>query len=208
MKRLFAGLVILLSVSWVWADESEEATERLISLLEQSDHMVANFEQKTYKELAATPVISTGTLKISKPLKFHWSVNTPFEQAVISDGETLWVFDPDLEQATYQAISEDLQQSPAMILAQPRLSLTGQYQVFEVISDELTAYKLYPNDEDSLFSELVLIFSGSTISEIRILDSFGQETVILFTNVTVPDSIPVSVFEFIPPPGTDLFEQM
>jgi outer membrane lipoprotein carrier protein len=207
MKRLFIILVAL-SVSWVWSDESAEATERLITLLERSDHMVADFEQKTYKELAAEPVVSTGTLKLSKPLRFHWSVSKPFEQDVISDGETLWVFDPDLEQATYQPISQDLQQSPAMILAQPRVSLTGRYQVFEVTADELTAYKLYPNDEDSIFSELVLIFSDTSITEIRILDSFGQETVIVFSNVTVPETIPASVFEFVPPPGTDLFEQI
>jgi outer membrane lipoprotein carrier protein len=208
MKNLVFGLIILLSFQSALADETAVARERLITLLEQSDNLVADFEQKTFKELAANPEISIGLLKIAKPLKFNWYVKSPFEQQVISDGETLWVYDPDLEQATYQPISNNLQHSPAMILAQPRESLTGHYGVFEANVDELTIFKLYPVDPDSVFSELALIFEGDLISEIRILDSLAQETVISFSNISNSQPIPDETFDFNPPAGTDLFEQM
>lgn len=208
MKHLIITILVCCLSAVSFATDAETARENLILLLEASDQFSADFEQSTYKELSAKPDLSKGSLKVSKPLKFRWSVELPFEQEVISNGETLWVFDPDLEQATYQPISNDLQHSPAMILAQPRETLTGQYEVFEVKTDEYIAYKLYPAQEDSIFSELVIIFANNNISEIRILDSLGQETLIVFTNVVTNQSIADSEFEFSPPPGTDLFEQM
>ena len=206
MKKLFVCVTLAMLGAMAVADDSER--ERLINILESSDNLVANFEQKTFKEASAHVDVSSGTLSVSKPLKFNWTVTKPFEQQVISDGETLWVFDPDLEQATYQPISTDLQQSPAMILVQPRQSLTNNYQVFEVKNPDMLAYKLYPVDENAVFNELMLVFVNGTISEIRIYDSLGQETVISFSNVKVGQNIADTTFEFTPPAGTDLFPQM
>ena len=206
MNKLLLWIMLIVVSQVSFAEEAER--ERLIRILESADNLVANFEQKTFKESSTKVDVSSGTLKLSKPLKFNWSVNKPFEQQVISDGETLWVFDPDLEQATYQPVSEDLQQSPAMILVQPREALTGKYQVIEVSNSDLLAYKLYPLADDAVFNELMLIFKSGVISEIRIYDSLSQETLINFSDVQVGQVITPETFEFTPPPGTDLFPQM
>ena len=206
MRKLLVCTLLAMASQLSLADDAER--ERLINLLESSDNLIAHFEQKTFKEASINVDTSYGTLHVSKPLKFNWSVTKPYEQQVISDGETLWVFDPDLEQATYQPILQDLQQSPAMILVQPRQALTDKYQVIEVDSPEFLSYKLYPLADDTVFNELMLIFKNGNISEIRIYDSLNQETVIHFSDVKVGQTIAAETYEFSPPPGTDLFPQM
>lgn len=198
-------LMTLLSVN-VFADEA--AKQRLISRLETYSTLTADFEQRTYQEDQRSGDVSVGKLSVAKPLKFSWLVNEPFEQQVISDGETIWVFDPDLEQATYQAVDESLTQSPAMILAQPRTALENQYDVTEAGNDSLTVYRLYPKQEESVFVELLMIFENDVINELRIKDTLAQETVISLSNVIENRSIDASTFIFEAPPGTDLFEQM
>lgn len=209
MKKLLRivilnGLMLLMASSFA----DEQAKETLIERLEAPATLAADFEQITYKDGRKGVDKASGILRIAKPLQFAWYVTYPYDQQVISDGETLWVYDPDLEQATYQSLSNTIQQSPAMILAQPRRVLGNSYTVVQQDSDTLASYRLFPTNEDAMFTELTMAFLNNVISEIRLIDNLSQETVIHLTNVIVNGNIDPSYFEFNPPPGTDLFEQM
>lgn len=190
----------------LWADDS--AREGLIERLEATESLEANFEQTTYAEGQMRGERSSGRMLVSRPLKFAWLVEEPYEQQVISDGQTLWVYEPDLLQATYQPVSDQIQQSPAMILAQPRQALNQQYDVVEASDKELTAYRLYPYDDNALFSDMTLLFENGVISEIRLTDNLGQDTRISLSDVRVGEALDPGLFDFEPPPGTDVFEQM
>lgn len=205
MRLLSFLFVFCAMISPAMADEV--AKLELIERLEAYKTISASFEQRTYKDNSIAVDVSEGQFQITKPMKFNWQVVTPFEQQVISDGETLWVYDPDLEQATYQAISDNIDQSPAMILAQPRRALADFYDVRLAANEELTIYRLMPRDTESVFDELRLIFTNNSIDEIRIKDSLGQETVLRLSDVEYDLVIDDAAFEFTPPPGTDLFEQ-
>ena len=184
-NNLLTQLLLTSQILWlgtnVWADDA--ARQQLIERLEAPTTLSANFEQRTFSESQNSVTLSTGLMRIAKPMRFAWQVFEPFEQQVISDGETLWVFDPDLEQATYQPVGSSVQQSPAMILSQPRQVLTQQYDVLEASTDALVVYRLFPLDTNSVFSELTLTFKQNLIAEIRILDSLGQQTLINLTDV-------------------------
>lgn len=205
---MFRVCLLIVSLALGVSHADQESKDALVQLLEQSDHFQADFVQRTYKPDTPSADESKGKLWVSRPLKFRWSVVEPFEQHVISDGETLWVHDPDLEQATYQPVSDNISQSPAMILAQPGEALSGPYEVIQAKSDELTAFKLYPASEESLFESISLIFINDQLDEFRLQDSLGQETVIQFSNVSVDAPSQENPYEFVAPPGTDLFPQM
>ncbi|TCS42486.1 outer membrane lipoprotein chaperone LolA [Reinekea marinisedimentorum] len=206
MKQLLVSLLFVCTALPAFADEA--AKQQLIESLEKFTTVKARFEQKTYSESSASPDVVEGTLKIEKPLKFAWVVTAPYEQQVISDGETLWVYDPDLEQATYQPVNEQVQHSPAMILSQPRLTLGSEYQVISASVENSEVYRLFPLNDQSVFSDMEMTLSNGTIENIVVNDSLGQRTVISFEGFIANESIDASVFEFNPPPGTDLFEQM
>lgn len=205
MKVVLALFLATISLSAL-ADQA--ARDRLIERLEATSNLSAQFEQETYAEGELRGERSSGLMQIARPLKFVWQVSEPYEQSVISDGETLWVYDPDLAQATYQPVADQIRQSPAMILTQPRSTLSSSYEVTEAANDELTSYRLYPTDEDAVFSELTLVFIDGVISQLRLTDNLGQDTRIRFTDVRTGVNFPASTFEFEPPAGTDVFEQM
>lgn len=206
LKTLATVLGALLIVTPGWADE--RAQEALIERLEATETLQANFEQTTYAEGQMRGERSTGRMIVSRPLKFAWLVDEPFEQQVVSDGQTLWVYEPDLMQATYQPVTDQIQQSPAMILAQPRQALGQRYDVVEASDKELTAYRLYPHDTNAMFTDMTLLFESGVISEIRLTDNLGQDTRISLTEVRVGETLDPGLFDFEPPPGTDVFEQM
>lgn len=207
MFNKFPIIILALLLSSAAMAESD-AREALIQLLESVDTLSADFEQKTYQQTSPDADVSQGSFYLSKPNRFNWQVIKPYEQRVIADGELLWVFDPDLEQATYQPLDENMSQSPAMILTQPRATLTDAYEVARGKTDEALVFRLTPTDEQAVFSELMMHFVDNKISELRILDSLGQETFVEFKNVQVNILLDSALFEFTPPPGTDLFEQM
>lgn len=201
-------LTLGLAATTLVAQADEAARASLIERLEATATLVADFRQETYGEGELRGDSAKGSMYIERPLKFAWLVEEPYEQQVISDGEMLWVYDPDLEQATYQPVENQVLQSPAMILAQPKETLTESYEVVMAGSENLTSYRLYPTDPDAVFSDMTLLFEHGQISEIRLTDNLGQDTRITLSDVKTGEPIDPARFEFEPPPGTDVFQQM
>lgn len=190
------------------AHADEAAKESLIERLEQTATLTADFRQETYGDGELRGDQASGRMYIERPLKFAWIVEQPYEQKVISDGDMLWIYDPDLDQATYQPVREQILQSPAMILAQPKTALAQSYEVTRATNDDLTAYRLFPTHPDAVFSDMTLLFEDGVIQEIRLSDNLGQDTRITLSNVKTGVDIDASRFKFEPPPGTDVFQQM
>lgn len=212
MLRFFARSGVAMMLSWAaiapLANADEAARQRLIDLLESTETLQAEFRQETYADGELRGDQAEGIMKIARRLKFVWEVTAPYEQSVISDGKTLWVHDPDLLQATYQPVTDQLQQSPAMILSQPESTLRTSYDVTEAANESLTAYRLYPLDENAVFEDMTLLFENGRISELRLSDNLGQDTRITFNNVETNLTLDAADFEFTPPEGTDVFQQM
>ncbi len=212
LKTLFfnPAMVFTLAMAGVLsqAQADDAARDRLIDRLESTATLTADFKQQTYGESDFSGESSTGHMKVARPLKFAWLVSQPYEQQVISDGETLWVYDPDLEQATHQPVGDQILRSPAMILAQPESTLSSDYEVMEAGNGDLTVYRLFPTGDNAVFEEMALLFEDGLIQEINLKDSLGQKTRITFSNVQTGVGIDPAEFEFTPPPGTDVFQQM
>ncbi|MEY4584987.1 MAG: hypothetical protein RJB10_1484, partial [Pseudomonadota bacterium] len=51
---------------------------------------------------------SSGTFEFSRPNKFKFLYKKPFEQTIVADGTTLWLFDVDLNQVTARKQSQAL----------------------------------------------------------------------------------------------------
>lgn len=206
MKKFIISVFILFSMSAIYADEL--AKNRLIDLLENSDTMVASFEQSTFGADESLSSLTTGKLYISSDLRFAWLIEEPYIQEMISDGSILWVYEPDLEQATYQSIEQTLRQSPAMLLVQPRIALSQGYDVTMAESGSLTTFTLYPDGEDTVFEQLTMSFVDNRIDRLEFRDNLGQRTVVDLSDIEVNVQIDDNRFEFVPPPGVDVFEQL
>lgn len=60
--------------------------------------------------------MSSGSFEFQRPGKFRFNYTKPFEQLIVADGKTLWLYDADLNQVTERAQAQVLGSTPAAIL--------------------------------------------------------------------------------------------
>ena len=60
---------------------------------------------------------SSGTFEFSRPHRFKFIYSKPFEQSIVADGQTLWLYDADLNQVTARKQSQVLGSTPAALIA-------------------------------------------------------------------------------------------
>ncbi|WP_296060291.1 outer membrane lipoprotein chaperone LolA [uncultured Amphritea sp.] len=206
LKKIAVVALLGCSLSFsAMADIQENAGNRLNSLLAKFDSFSADFDQVSGSEDTRRMENSRGTLLLAKPNKFRWVAKEPFAQKLISDGDTLWIYDPDLEQATRRKVAESDTGVPALILNGQIEQLQAQYRIRllqEKGSNQL--FELLPIHDAEVFTRIRLLFTEGLIKELQMEDSLGQKTSILFNNQKLNPDFSAESFMFVPPEGTDV----
>jgi len=91
--------------------------EKLKAFAAQTQSARASFSQMVRDKGGATVQSATGKLLFSRPGKFRWEYEKPYQQTIVGDGEKLWVYDKDLNQVTVKKLGGALGSSPAALLA-------------------------------------------------------------------------------------------
>ncbi|MHA3053994.1 outer membrane lipoprotein chaperone LolA [Acinetobacter sp. ANC 4633] len=200
------------------AASEQQATQNLVRQLTGLHSLSASFEQTTKsngkktvqkKGLTAQHLNQTfrGTMKVARPGKFFWETTAPSKQTIVTTGKTVWIYDPDLQQAVRQSLSDQVANTPALLLSGNTSQIMQSYRVSQPDHSK-TYYILTPKAKDSAFLNLSISFSANGTPAFMILnDSLGQTTTIRFTNAAKNVSIPASIFNFTPPKGTDIIDQ-
>ena len=64
-----------------------------------------------------------------------------------------------------------------------------------------------PRQKDGAFQSMRIGFRGKELAAVEILDSFGQRSVLQFSQYAANVALPEQSFRFVPPPGADVIEQ-
>ncbi len=185
------------------ADPVDDLKQRLAPLTTLS----ARFAQTVYAADGYAAQTTSGAMTLARPGKVRWISSPPFEQWVIADGETLWVYDPDLAQVSIRPFLGDIGNTPAALFIGGVADLERQFSVVREISGATTRYTLKPLAADSRFTELTLSFSGATPTAMILRDTLGQRTEMTFTAVKVNAPVDPTQFHFDPPAGTDVLRE-
>ncbi len=183
-----------------------EPVDELAGLLSGVQTFQAQFVQFIADKTGAIQQTS-GTLKARKPGYFYWHTDPPLEQVVVSDGEKVSVFDPDLEQVTIQKMDEEKRQSPAMLLSGDVAKIKATYQVTSESMEGVRVFSLVPLSKESLFDRLQMKFVQGTLVEMRLRDGLGQKTTLSFLNVEMNPSLSDADFELQLPDGVDIIAE-
>lgn len=208
MIRYFTLLLALVS----FTASANDAAKRLSEKFNTHQRFTALFQQYTLGEGSAREELSNGQLWIEHPNKLRWETQLPFPQIIVGDGENLWIYDPDLEQATRRSLDEDTAFTPASVIGATESELQARFIISEIDAGTAGAssdalFELRPKVIDNAeFERLRLLFNSRGLSEILIEDGLGQRSLIMLSDVKFPSQIPSSRFTFVPPPGTDLIE--
>jgi outer membrane lipoprotein carrier protein len=122
-------------------------------------------------------------------------------QQVISDGITLWLYDPDLEQVIIQPFDTNIESTPAMLFSGDLDRLDSTYFILES-SDGV--FGLTPEEGGSLFSSLQITFANRVPTAMALTDNLGQVTRITLSEVVYNPAIPAELFVFEIPDGIDV----
>jgi len=219
MSAAMFAPVISTTVFAATAASEQQATTNLVRQLSGVKSFTADFEQTTKattsgkvaqkKGLSAQHMNQTfkGVMKVERPGKFYWQTTTPAKQTIVTSGKTVWIYDPDLQQAVRQSLDEQVANTPALLLSGNTQEIQKAYRITQPDAAK-TYYTLYPKQKDGAFQSLTISFGAKNAPTLMILqDSLGQTTTVRFNNVQVNASIPTSTFNFVPPKGTDIIDQ-
>ena len=153
---------------------------------------------------------SSGTFEFFRPSRFRFVYRKPFEQTIVADGKTLWLYDVDLNQVTARKQSAVLASSPAALIASaPDLkALQADFNLSAAPDkDGLEWVLASPKAKDGLLQSVRVGFKGADLSVLEMVDSFGQRSVMTFTDLRINAPLDAATFQFKPPAGADLIQQ-
>ena len=198
-------LLILLTVSsQLQASDREENPEdiRLLrSLLEPIASLSAQFKQQVTDSSGFILDSAEGLFQVAQPARLHWHITAPLEQQIITDGNLLWLYDPDLEQVVIQPFDRDIGATPAILFSGDLDQLDSAYFIQRQAEG---LYSLQPEQAGSLFSLLEISFDGAEPSSLAITDNLGNVTRINFFRLKINPKIEPDQFIFAIPPGIDV----
>jgi len=214
MKK-FVGMVLSVAamafVSSSWADSAAEqqSATQLRALLDKTTTLQGGFEQSLFDNQGALLEKSSGDFVLKRPGKFYWNTTEPYEQILISDQTTIWLYDPDLEQVTVRSFNDDLQQTPALLLSENVDNLREHFAISRSTSGNTgESFVLTPKKQEGLFQTLTLVFAGKAgqqqLSEFHIKDNLGQLTRFSFSKAVANQPVSDAQFQFTPPDGVDV----
>ncbi len=157
---------------------------------------------------------SSGTFEFLRPNRFKFLYKKPFEQAIVSDGQTLWLHDVDLNQVTARKLAQVLNGTPAAVIA-AAADLNGLQADFTMTAlpekAGLQWVQAVPKTKDGQLQNITVALkttsNGSELAALEILDSFGQRSVMTFSQFEVNPSLSATSFQFKPPAGADVSRQ-
>lgn len=154
---------------------------------------------------------SSGVLEFQRPGRFRFVYQKPFEQTLVADGQTLWLYDPDLRQVTARAQGQALASTPlALVTTATQLSgLQTDFQLDnEAPQEGLVWVRATPRRSDGQIRQarlgLRVAAQGPELVVLDVLDALGQRSVLTFSTFEVNPPLKADVFQFRPPPGVDV----
>ncbi|MDD5247860.1 MAG: outer membrane lipoprotein chaperone LolA [Rhodocyclaceae bacterium] len=177
--------------------------DQLKTFLDTTHSARGTFAQSVASKSGRKPQQSTGSFAMARPGKFRWHYEKPYEQLLVSDGEKLWSFDPDLNQVTVKKLGKALGSSPAALLAGG--DLEGHFALKDAgEADGIEMVDATPKAADGSFERVRIGFKDNLPRVMEIRDNFGQVTTLVFAEFHSNPALPPGEFKFSPPKGADV----
>jgi outer membrane lipoprotein carrier protein len=204
--KRFLLLLSLLSLSSVAvAAKEQDATASLVKLLDQMQTIQAVFAQQLVDETGKPVQDVTGTMLVKRPGYFRWDANAPYAQHIVSDGQKLLIYDPDLQQLNEKTLDKEIGNTPAVLLSGDTTQIQKSLNVSGSYSTELQRgqFELTPRGSDATFEKLTLVFQKNELVEMHMTNKVGLKANIIFSAIQINKPLAASVFVLDIPDNVD-----
>lgn len=171
MKKwlVVAGLLLGSVSASVLADAARDLQARLAKV--NSFH--ASFSQTVTSDDGATVQQGEGELWVKRPNLFNWHMTSPDESVLVSDGETLWFYNPFVEQVTATWLKNATGNTPFMLITRNSATDWQQYNVRQQGDD----FELTPKTGSGNLKQFAItVTSNGTIKSFAAVEQDGQRS--------------------------------
>jgi len=214
------ALIAALSSGVAAAAEKDDATARcgkraasaVQSRYEGVRDVAARFEQTTHAaRLGASPsapAASRGRVTLAKPGKMRWNYEDPEPSLVVSDGKTVWIFDPAFGEVQKMPAAEGFLTGAAAQFLLGAGDMRRDFNVSTVsCSDAAAELELIPRQPATYEKVFLGIEPGTgTVHRTRIVDLLGNVVSVEFREQRFNLNPPDSEFRFQAPDGVKVIE--
>ena len=175
--------------------------------------MRAGFEQTLISPLSPTPRTSRGELMQRPPSRFAFRFTDPMGDAVVSDGEALWVYLPSTAKGQVLKLPRDVGGAfdvVARLLANPgdRTQVRVIPESERVGGESVTVFALTPRAAGAPFETAkVWIGADKLVRQIEVVEPGGLRRRMRFINMRLGVALPKRAFVFDVPPGVRIVDQ-
>lgn len=202
MKKHIAASLLMFAAVAAHAD----AVDTLKEFVRDVKTGQADFTQTVTSPDGLKKKTSSGRFEFSRPNRFRFNYLKPFEQLIVADGQKVWIYDADLNQASSRQFSQALGATPAALLAGG--SLDKEFDLAPLPArDGLDWAEAKPKAKDGTFKSVKIGFRGKTLASVEVVDAFGQRSLLQFNQFAGNVPMSTDAFVFKLPHGADLIEQ-
>jgi outer membrane lipoprotein carrier protein len=203
MKHLALTVLLCAAAGAARAD----AVDALREFVRDARSGQGQFTQTVTSADGARKKVSSGRFEFQRPNRFRFAYSKPFEQLIVADGAKVWIFDPDLNQASSRKLAAALGSTPAALLAGGG-SIEAEFELAaDTPRDGLDWARATPKQKDGTVQSMRVGFRGKQLAAIELIDGFGQRSLLAFADFKVNVALPEGQFRFTPPAGADVIEQ-
>jgi outer membrane lipoprotein carrier protein len=205
---LVAVAVILALPSLAIGQELDQVVAGVEATYGKINDLRAEFTQAAYNRSLGQDIKAEGTVYLKKGGKMRWDYKSPSPQQIVSDGSSLWVYTPELNQVNKGSAPKALAGPAGSFLAglgrlRDEFSVRFLNPASKVDASGRPVLDLAPKNPTPLLTRLVLHVDPKdyVVRQAVLYDQFQNTVTMTFNKVTINPALADSLFVFTPPPG-------
>lgn len=166
------------------------------------------FTQSALNKSLNQTIDARGTVYLKKGGKLRWEYAEPTRQEIVSDGKTIWIYTPQLNQVNTGPAPEALAGPAGSFLSglgklREHFSVRFLNPAQPKDADGNVVLDLTPRQPQPTLVRLVLALDGKSydVRKAVVYDQFENTVTMRFTSLAVNSGLPDKLFAFTPPPG-------
>jgi outer membrane lipoprotein carrier protein len=210
----FFLLVFLLRPGLSFSECTQDRVKELAALLQNSyedtSDIAAEFVQETTPAGATEGLRAAGKVYFKRPRLMRWEYRTPDPQLIVTCGNVVYVYEEEANQVMILPRDQFLSSEISRAFFFGKGDLEKSFRAEAPDADWPNAswtLKLTPRDPVQQVRALWITLNPEShlVSEMLLEDQLGGRTHIILKDVKVNTGVKASIFQFIPPPGVEIY---
>lgn len=209
MLAVWLAVALLLSPRVAAADPAlDDVIGRIEDRYAKLEDLKASFQQTSFNKSLNQTIPADGTVYLKKGGKMRWEYRAPSPQQIVSDGRSIWIYTPELNQVNVGEAPKVLAGPAGSFLAglgKLRTYFTVRFlnPAQKVNADGNYVLDLRPRKPEPTLARLVIEVDPREwlVRGAEMYDQFDNTVRMRFTKIAANGGLPDRLFAFVPPKG-------